>query len=140
MLFYVTYATITDFNKDNTQHQPFSLFLLDNFKILFLWINSVQGRIQGANQVVLFKKIIYTDCPTAGSTAGRMPAGRAQCSFRRGGRRGGLRTKFFLKLEQKNCKFKVFFVLEINSLKQVKICLKIIFVTFKTMCDVTLVT
>ena len=52
--------------------------------------------------MVLFKKIIYTDGPTAGSTAGYMLARRAQCPFRRGGSRGegggeggGLRTKFF---------------------------------------------
>ena len=57
--------------------------------------------------MVLFKKIIYTDCPTAGSTAGsttgRMPVGRAQCSFRRGGRRGGgvLKTEIFLKARTK---------------------------------------
>ena len=92
--------------------------------------------------MVLFKKINYTDCPTAGSTvgstAGRMPVGRVQCSFRRGGRKGS-RERNFLNARTNNCKFKVFFVLEINSLKQVKICLKIIFVTFKIMCDVTLV-
>ena len=46
--------------------------------------------------MVLFKKIIYTDCPTAGSTAGRMLAGRAGTALLPYGREeGGLRKESF---------------------------------------------
>ena len=46
----------------------------------------------------------------------------------------------FLKNRTKNSGFKVFLVLEVIGLKQVKVCLTLTSVTFKIMCDITLVT
>ena len=88
---------------------------------------------------------------TAGFTpaqAPKVPAGRVRKkhsahSLEGGGEResGGHSQENFWKLEQNHCDCKEFLVLEVNELKQLKICLKFISVTFKIMCDViTLVT
>ena len=64
---------------------------------------------------------------------------KTKCSFRRRGEKSLKVTpkKIFENYRtKKNSKFKVFLVLEVNCLKQLKICLKFISVTVKIMCDV----
>ena len=84
-------------------------------------------------------------CPGA-EGASEKGTEEAPCSFPRGGggggeqKPGGHPQENFRKLEQKYCDCKVFLVLEVNELKQVKMSLKFISITFKIMCDVTLVT
>ena len=84
--------------------------------------------------MVLFKKLIFTDFPTVGGTAGCTPAQASKLTAERAQKessapslKGGKRetkvwrtlSRIFFKNWNRHCDFKIFLVLEVNRVKQV---------------------